>query len=99
MGLTDEERAQLAELQAKESEPEDNSDDEEIEIWNADGTGLRQKRKHSRQWLIDHGFSPADPPPSDNTDGNDDKSAKKPGGTARKSSARPRTSQKYFGRS
>lgn len=99
MGLTEEEKAQLAALQAKENEPEDNSDDEEIEIWNADGTGLRQKRRHSKAWLIDHGFAAKDPPPADNGSDNDDKGAKKSTGANRKSTARPRTSQKYFGRS
>ena len=98
MGLTDEEKAQLAALQEKENTPDDDSGEEEIEIWNADGTGLRQKRKHSKAWLVSHGFATDDPPPSDNPDDPDDKGTKKSAGTARKSAARTRTSQKYFGK-
>jgi|SRR5208283_2644688 len=98
MGLTDEEKAQLAALQEKESAPDDDSGEEEIELWNADGAGLRQKRKHSKPWLISHGFAAEDPPPADDPDDTDDKGTKKSAGTTRKSAPRTRTSQKYFGK-
>ncbi len=98
MGLTDEEKAQLAALQEKENTPDDDSGEEEIEIWNKDGSGIRQKRKHSRQWLIDNGFATPDPEPTDSGTDNDDKGTKKSAGTARKSAPRTRTSQKYFGK-
>lgn len=95
MGLTDDEKATLAALQAKENEPDDD-DMGEVEVWDKDGNGARLKHKHGKAWLIAHGFVPDDTQPPEDPPESDPKD--KPKGKSRQSSPKPRTSQRYFGR-
>lgn len=95
MALTDDEKATLAALQAKENEPDDD-DMEEVEVWDKDGNGARLKHKHGKAWLIAHGFVPDDTQSSEDPPESDPKD--KPKGKTRQSASKPRTSQRYFGR-
>jgi hypothetical protein len=101
MALTEDEKATLAALQAKENEPDDD-DNEPVEVWDKDGNGARLSHKHGKKWLIDHGFIPDDTPPPNNDDDDDDKTPKGKQSTGKgrqsASKAKPRTSQRYFGR-
>ena len=100
MGLTDDEKATLAALQAKENEPDDD-DNEPVEVWDKEGNGARLSHKHGKAWLISHGFIPDDTPPADDDDKDDkDDKGKQSTGKGRQSApkTKPRTSQRYFGR-
>lgn len=54
MALSEDEKKQLAALQAKENEPE--PDDEFIEIWDDTGAGAKVKRSSAKNWLNKFGI-------------------------------------------
>jgi hypothetical protein len=59
MALSDEEKSQLAALQAKEQEPEDNGFD--VEIWDETGAGAKVPYNQAKTWLARFGIGLPEP--------------------------------------
>jgi hypothetical protein len=61
MALSDDEKKLLAELQAREAEPDFDPDDFEVELYNEQGRGTRIPYKRGKSWLYEN-FGIGDPP-------------------------------------
>lgn len=96
MALTDEEKAQLAALQKKESEPDDS--DFDIEIWDETGAGAKVPYRKGRTWLQRFGID-LDPEPEGEGEGEGEGQAAsgKPRGSSAKGQANVTHAAKYFG--
>jgi hypothetical protein len=92
MALSDEEKQQLAALQAKEHEPE--SDDEFIEIWDDTGAGAKVKRSSAKSWLNKFGIDLDEITPEEGTE---DKPVKKVSSKRSVSDGNVTHASKYFG--
>lgn len=83
----------------KQAEAEDESGNEEVEVWDKDGRGARVKKRDALPFLQTLGIGlPAKPETSDN-DGDDDKTkgkARPTGKTAGSAVAAGGTVKKYF---
>jgi hypothetical protein len=75
MALSDEEKQQLAALQAKENEPD--ADDYDIEIWDETGAGARIPYSKGRSWLNRFGIDLPDAPEAE-AEGDQDQGKGKP---------------------
>jgi hypothetical protein len=92
--LTDEQQRQLDELTALANAPDDDGEFE-IEIWNDKGSGARIPYGKGKGWLSREFGIELDAPATPDNGG--DPNAPDPNAPDPESSARPRTSGKYFG--
>lgn len=94
MALTEEEKAQLAALTAKENEP-DADEDYLIEIWDETGAGAKVPFSQGKSWLAKFGIGVEAPPAGDS--GKAPAKGKAPASDDGKAPTGPAT--KYFGKS
>ena len=94
MALTDEEKAQLAALTAKENEP-DASEDWAVEIWDETGAGAKVPFSQAKSWLSKFGIGIEAPPADDS--GKAPAKGKTP--ASGEGQAPAGTANKYFGKS
>lgn len=92
--LTPEQQAQLDELTALANAPDESDSDFEIEVWNANGNGARIPYSKGSSWL-EKEFGITLDKPADPNGG--DPNAQDPNAQDPESTAKPRTSGKYFG--
>jgi hypothetical protein len=92
--LSDEQQRQLDELTALQNQPDESDSEFEIEIWNDKGSGARIPYTKGSGWL-EREFGITLDKPADPNGG--DPNAPDPNAPDPESTARPRTSGKYFG--
>ena len=83
----------------KESESEDNSAEEEVEIWSKDGTGARVKKRDAMPFLKSLGLFPDDPASGDGDNSGGDKDDSKGNPKANKPKPGPtrdNAARRYF---
>ena len=91
--LSAEQQAQLDQLMALQNEPDESDSDFEIEVWNGQGNGARIPYSKGAGWLEKEFGITLDKPADPNADPN----AQDPNAQDPESTAKPRTSGKYFG--